>query len=64
MNDAEIFVTGKIGKGLFTPTSNDMINQSLEKTSFDFSSIFRAMQSYAMNAESRIIPKLPKCMVT
>ena len=38
-------------------------NQSLDKAPFNFSNIFRAMQSCAMNAKSRIIPKLPKSMV-
>ena len=32
-------------------------DQSLEKTSFDFPNIFRAMQSCAMNVKSRIINK-------
>ena len=39
-------------------------DESLDKTSFDFSDIFRTVQSCAMNAKSRIILKLPNGMVT
>ena len=39
-------------------------DQSLDKTSFDFSNLFRAIQSCAMNAKSSIILKFPKSMVT
>ena len=39
-------------------------DQSLDKTSFDFSNIFHAVRSCAMNAKSSIIPKLPMGMVT
>ena len=34
-------------------------DQSLDKTSLEFSNIFHAMQSCAMNAKSSIIAKLP-----
>ena len=39
-------------------------DQPLDKSSFDFSNIFQAMQSCAMCAKSRSILKLPKSMVT
>ena len=39
-------------------------NQSLDKTPFDFSNIFCAMQSFATSAKSTIILKLPKGVVT
>ena len=39
-------------------------DESLDKTSFDFSDIFRTLQSCAMNAKSRIILKPPNGMVT
>ena len=37
---------------------------SPDKSSFDFADIFHAMQNCAINAESRIILRLPKSMVT
>ena len=39
-------------------------DQSLDKIYFDFSYIFRAMQSCAMCTKSKTIFKLPKGMVT
>ena len=39
-------------------------DQFLNKTSFDFSNVFHAMQSCAMGAESSIIQKLSMCVVT
>ena len=38
-------------------------DQSIDKTSFAVSNIFRAMRSCVMSAKSRIILKLPKIMV-
>ena len=38
-------------------------DQSLDKTSFDFSDIFRAMQSFSMSTKSSTILKIPKSMV-
>ena len=38
-------------------------DQSFDKSSFDFSNIFHAMQSCAMSAKSSIIAKLPMGMV-
>ena len=48
----------------FVYTHFGSCDESLDKTSFDFSEVFRTMQSCAMNAKSRIILKLPKGMVT
>ena len=36
----------------------------LDEASFDFSNIFRAMQSFVISTKSSIILKLPKSMVT
>ena len=47
----------------FVYTHFKSCGQSLDKTSSDFSDIFHAMQSCAMNAKSSIIPKLPMGMV-
>ena len=44
----------------FVYTHFKSCDQSLDKTSFDLSSIFRAMQSYAMCAKSSIMLKLLK----
>ena len=48
----------------FVYTHFKSCDESLDKTSFDFSDIFHTMQSRAMNAKSRIKLKLPKSMVT
>ena len=40
-----------------------LFDQSLDKTSFDFSNISSAMQSRAMSAKRGIMLKLPKSMV-
>ena len=48
----------------FVYTHFKSCDESLDKTSFDFSDIFRVMQSCAMNAKSRIMLKFPKSMVT
>ena len=47
----------------FVYTHFKSYDQSLDKTSFDFSDKFHAMQCCAMNAKSSIIPKLPMGMV-
>ena len=47
----------------FVYTHFKSCGQSLDKTSFDFSDKFHAMQSCAMNAKSSIMPKLPMGMV-
>ena len=39
-------------------------NQSFDKISFAFSNKLYAMQNFAMNPKSSIIPKLPMDMVT
>ena len=43
----------------FVYTHFKSCDQSRDETSFDFFYIFRAMQSYAMNAKSSIILNLP-----
>ena len=48
----------------FVYTHFKSCDQSLDKTSFEFSNIFHAMQSCAMSAKSSIIPKLPVGMIT
>ena len=48
----------------FVYTHFKSCDQSLDKISFDFSNIFRAMQSCAMCVKSRTILKFPKGMVT
>ena len=48
----------------FVYTQFKSSDQSLDKTSFDFFNMFRAMKSCVMNAKSRIILKRPKSMVT
>ena len=48
----------------FVCTHIKSCDQSLDKTSFDFSSIFRVMQTCAMSAKSSIILQLPKSTVT
>ena len=48
----------------FVYTHFKSCDQSLDKISFDFSYIFRAMQSCAMCTKSKTIFKLPKGMVT
>ena len=47
----------------FVYTHFKSCDESLDKTSFDFSNKFHATQSCAMNAKSSIIPKLPMGMV-
>ena len=47
----------------FVHTNFRSCNQSLDKTSFDFSNILHAMQSCAMNTRISIIPKLPMGLV-
>ena len=48
----------------FVYTHFKSCDQSLDKTPVDFSNIFHAIQSCAMNAKSSIIPKLPMGMIT
>ena len=48
----------------FVYTHFKSCDQSLDKTSLDFSNMFHVMQSCAMNAKSSIIPKLLMGMVT
>ena len=48
----------------FVYTHFKSCDQCLDKTSFDFSDIFRAMQSCTMNAKNRIILRLPNSLVT
>ena len=48
----------------FVYTHFKSCDQSLDKTSFDVSNIFHAMQSCATNAISSIILKLPMGMAT
>ena len=47
----------------FVSTRFKSCGRSRDKTSFDFSDKFHAMQCCAMNAKSSIIPKLPMGMV-
>ena len=47
----------------FVYTHFKSCDQSLGKTSFDFSNIFHAMQSCAINAKSSMIAELPMGMV-
>ena len=47
----------------FVYTHFKSCDQPLDKTSFELSNIFRAMQNCAMIAKSSIIPKLPIGMV-
>ena len=47
----------------FVYTHFKSCDQSLDKTSFDFSDKFHAMQSCAMNAKSSMIPNLPMGLV-
>ena len=48
----------------FVYTHFKLCDQSLDKTSFEFSNIVHAMQSCAMSAKSSMIPKLAMGMIT
>ena len=48
----------------FVYTQSKSCDHSLDKTSFDFSNIFRAMQSSDMSGKSSIILKLPRSVLT
>ena len=48
----------------FVYTHFKSCDQSLDKTSFEFSNIFHAMQGCAMSTKSSIITKLPMGMIT
>ena len=52
------FYTNRQNRLRFVYTHFKSCDQSLDKTSFEFSNIFHAMQSCAMNTKSSIIAKL------
>ena len=60
----QLFIPNRQKRLRFVYTHFKSCDQSLDKTPFDFCNIFRAMQSWAMNAKSRIILNLPKSMLT